>query len=105
MMTRGKPVLSLGEGTPTKENPKSEYRNSKQTLEQMNLNSGKSKTPNSKESCLEFYLFWSFEFVSIRGAAFGLRGGFRASNLFFLFLGAFAVLRHCSGHGFELVVC
>jgi hypothetical protein len=40
---------------------------------------GKSKTPNPKEACLEFALFWSFEFVS--------NFGFRASNLSFSFLG------------------
>jgi hypothetical protein len=38
-----------------------------------------SKTPNPKEACLEFELFWSFEIVSIRGAAFG----FRASRFVF----------------------
>jgi len=38
-------------------NPKSEYRNPKQTLKQINLKSGKSKTPNPKEACLEFYPF------------------------------------------------
>jgi len=61
-------------------NPKSEYRNPKQTLKQMNLKSGKSKTPNPKEACLEFDLFWSFEFVS--------NFGFRASN----FLARFCII-------------
>jgi hypothetical protein len=60
-------------------NPKSEYRNPKQTLKQMNLKSGKSKTSSPKEACLEFDSFWYFEFVSIRGAAFG----FRASDFCF----------------------
>jgi hypothetical protein len=41
---------------------------------------GKSKTPNPKEACLEFDLFWSFEIVS--------NFGFRASNFLF-----FAALR------------
>ena len=53
-------------------NPKSEYRNPKQTQRQINLKSGKSKTTNPKEACLEFYIFWSFEIVSTFG--------FRASN-------------------------
>jgi len=57
-------------------NPKSEYRNPKQTPRQINLKSGKSKTPNPKEACLEFYEFWSFEIVS--------DFGFRASNFVFL---------------------
>jgi hypothetical protein len=65
-------------------NPKSEYRKRprgpKQTPRQINLKSRKSKTPNPKEACLEFYPFWSFEIVSIRGAAFG----FGASNFFVL---------------------
>jgi len=38
-------------------NPKSEYRNPKQTQRQINFKSGKSKTPNPKEACLEFYIF------------------------------------------------
>jgi hypothetical protein len=54
------------------QNPKSEYRNPKQTHGQTNLKPGKSKTPNPKEACLEFYLFWSFEIVS--------NFGFRAST-------------------------
>ena len=63
--------------SPTSEtNPKSEYRNPKQTQIQINLKSGKSKTPNPKEACLEFYIFWSFEIVS--------NFGFRASNFLFL---------------------
>jgi len=66
-----------------RKNPKSEYRNPKQTQRQINLKSGKSKTPKLKEDCLEFYLFWSFEIVS--------NFGFRASN--FLFLAPFASLR------------
>jgi hypothetical protein len=57
-------------------NPKSEYRNPKQTQRQINLKSGKSKTPNAKEACLEFYIFWSFDIVS--------NFGFRASNFLFL---------------------
>jgi len=57
-------------------NPKSEFRNPKQTLKQMKLKSGKSKTSNPKEACLEFDLFWSFEIVS--------NFGFRASKLLFL---------------------
>jgi hypothetical protein len=67
-------------------NPKSEYRNSKQTQRQINLKSGKSKTPNPKEACLEFYIFSSFEIV--------LNFGFRASNFLFL-----APLRLCARHG------
>jgi hypothetical protein len=51
-------------------------RNPKQTPRQINLKSGKSKTPNPKEACLEFYTFWSFEIVS--------NFGFRASNVLFL---------------------
>jgi len=66
--------------TPAKQNPKSEYRNPKQTQRQINLKSGKSKTVNPKEACLEFYQFWSFGIVS----NFGPRGLFRASNLLFL---------------------
>jgi len=59
--------------SPTSETkPKSEYRNPKQTQIQINLKSGKSKTRNPKEACLEFYIFWSFEIVS--------NFGFRASN-------------------------
>src|SRR4029077_3541678 len=59
-----------------KTNPKSEYRNPKQTQRQINLKSGKSKTPNHQEACLEFYTFRSFEIVS--------NFGFRASNFLFL---------------------
>jgi len=70
----------LAPSTPTKQNPKSEYRNPKQIPRQINLKLGKSKTPNPTEVCLEFILFWSFEIVS----NFGLRGLFRASNLLFL---------------------
>jgi len=73
--------------TPVNQNPKSENRNSKPTERQINLKSGKSKTPSPNEVCLEFYLFWSLDIVSIRGAAFG----FRASN--FLLLAPFAPLR------------
>ena len=65
-------------------NPKSEYRNPKQTQSQINLKSGKFKTPNPKEACLEIYIFWSFDIVS--------SFGFRASNLLF-FLAPFAPLR------------
>src|SRR6266568_2614080 len=72
-------------------NPKSEYRNPKQTRRQINLKSGKSKTPNPKEACLEFYTFWSFEIVS--------NFGFRASNFLFL-----APLRLCARHGFSDVL-
>jgi hypothetical protein len=60
----------------SEENPKFEYRNPKQTLKQMKLKSGKSKTSNSKEARLEFDLFCSFEIVS--------NFGFRASKLLFL---------------------
>ena len=70
--------------TPTKQNPKSEYRKKprgpKQTPRQINLKLGKSKTPKPTEVCLEFILFWSFEIVS----NFGPRGRFRASNFFYL---------------------
>ena len=59
-----------------KQNPKSEYRNPKRTPIQIDLKSGKSKTPDPNETCLEFYLFWSFEIVS--------NFGFRASNLQFV---------------------
>ena len=44
--------------------------------DKIKLKSGKSKTPNTKEACLGFYLFWSFEIVS----NFGPRGFFHASN-------------------------
>jgi len=60
----------------SEKNPKFKYRNPKQTLKQMKLKSGKSKTSNSKEARLEFDLFWSFEIVS--------NFGFRASKLLFL---------------------
>jgi len=70
--------LSRQAKTPAKQNPKSEFRNPKQTSRQINLNSKKSKTPNPKEACLEFYQFWSFEIVS--------DFGFRASNFLFLAL-------------------
>jgi len=62
--------------TPMEQNPKSEYRNPKQTQRQINLKSGKSETVNPKEACLELYLFGSFGIVS--------NFGFRASNLLFL---------------------
>jgi len=58
------------------QNPKFKYRNPKQTQRQINLKSGKSKTPNPKEACLEFYIFWSFEIVS--------NFGFRASKFLLL---------------------
>src|SRR6266508_1962593 len=61
-------------------NPKSEYRNPKQTRRQINLKSGKSKTPNPKEACLEFYIFWSFEIVSNFGSFDMAQDTFRASN-------------------------
>ena len=64
------------------QNPKSEYRNPKQTQRQINLKSGKFKTPNPNEACLEFCMFWSFEFVS--------NFGFRASNLRFSNVAFFA---------------
>jgi hypothetical protein len=38
-------------------NPKSEFRNPKQTLKQIKLKLGKSKTSNPKEAGLEFDLF------------------------------------------------
>jgi len=69
-----KHVLSLAEGAP-RQNPKSEYRNPKQTQSQLNLKTEKSKTLNPKEAYLEFDLFWSFEFVS--------NFGFRASKFLF----------------------
>jgi len=46
------------------ENPKSEARNPKQTPTQMDLKPGKFKTRDPNETCLEFYLFLSFEIVS-----------------------------------------
>ena len=49
--------------------------------------SGKSKTPNPREACLEFYIFWSFEI--------GSNFGFRASKFLFL-----APLRLCARHSF-----
>jgi hypothetical protein len=52
-------------------NPKSEYRNPKQTPRQKNLKSENENT-NPNEACLGFYLFWSFEIVS--------NFRFRASN-------------------------
>jgi len=59
---------------------KSEWRKKprgpKQTLTQMKLKSGKSKTSNPEETGLEFDLFWSFEIVS--------NFGFRASKFLFL---------------------
>jgi len=60
---------------PVKQNSKSEYRNPKQTQSQLNLKTEKSKTLNPKEACLEFDLFWSFDFVS--------NFGFRASKFLF----------------------
>jgi hypothetical protein len=48
----------------------------------MNLKSGKAKTSNPKEACLEFDLFWAFEIVS--------NFGFRASNFCFNALSLFA---------------
>jgi hypothetical protein len=64
-------------------NPKSEYRNPKQTLRQKNL---KTENPKheSNEACLGFYLFGSFEIVS--------NFGFRASNF------CWRALRLRSGH-------
>src|SRR6266508_1037029 len=66
-------------------NPKSEAPNPKQTERQINLKSGKSKTPNPTEAGLGFYLFCSFEIVS--------NFGFRASNFLL-----FAPLRLCASH-------
>src|SRR5438132_4468866 len=57
-------------------NPKSEYRNPKQTQRQINRKLRKSETPNPKEACSELYIFGSFEIVS--------NFGFRASNFLFL---------------------
>ena len=55
------------------QNPNIEIRN--KLRDKINLKSGKSKTPNPKEACLEFYIFRSFEIVS--------NFGFRASNFLF----------------------
>jgi len=56
--SRAKPVLSEVEGTPAKENPKSEYRKRprgpKQSLGQTMLNSDKFKTQIRTELVLEF---------------------------------------------------
>src|SRR5439155_22004539 len=52
---------------------------------------GKIQNTESKEACLEFYIFWSFEIVS--------NFGFRASNFLFL-----APLRLCARHGFSDVL-
>jgi hypothetical protein len=60
--------------------PKSEYRNPKQTQRQINLKSGKSKTPNPNKACLEFNIFWSFEIVSNFGSFDMAQDRFRASN-------------------------
>jgi hypothetical protein len=68
------------------QNPKSEYRNPKQTGAKINPKSGKSKTSNPIWTRFEFLVFGSFEFVS--------SFGFRASN--FLFLASFAPLRESS---------
>jgi hypothetical protein len=46
------------------ENPKSEYRNPKQTGAKINPKPGKSKTSNPIWACLEFVVFGSFGFVS-----------------------------------------
>ena len=67
-----------------RKNPKSEYRNPKQTQKRINLKSGKSKTPNPNEACLEFSVFWSFEFVSNFGSFDMAQDRFRASNCLFL---------------------
>jgi hypothetical protein len=79
------------------ENPKSEYRNPKQTRRQINLKLGKSKTPNPNQECFEFCVFQSFEFVS--------NFGFRASKFF---LGALCVFARVTGvaklvHNFNYV--
>jgi len=42
---------------PVKQNPKSEYRNPKQTEAKINPKFGKSKTPNPNEARFEFFLF------------------------------------------------
>ena len=79
--------------TPVKQNPKSEYRNPKQTGSQINLKSGKSKALNPNEASFEFYYFWLFEFVS--------DFGFRASSFFHRvsdFEFDASSLRRCSGH-------
>jgi hypothetical protein len=77
---------SLSRQATSETNPKSEYRNPKQTQRQTNLKAGKSKTPNPKEACLELYVFWSFEILS--------NFGFRASNLLFLEIPS-TLLRTC----------
>src|SRR6266545_6058146 len=46
-------------------NPKSEAPNPKQTQRQINLKSGKSKTPNPTEAGLGFYLFCSLKLFRI----------------------------------------
>jgi len=63
---------------PSNQRNKSKIRMSKSETnpETINLKLGKSKTPNPKEVCLEFYIFWSFEIVS--------SVGFRASKFLFL---------------------
>jgi hypothetical protein len=69
------------------ENPKSEYRNPKQTNE-----ADKRKyqiVQTSESSRFEFFSFWSFEFVS--------NFGFRASN-FNLLPDVLSVPSICSGH-------
>ena len=65
-----KHVLSDVEGTPMKQNPKSEYRNPKQTQRL------KSQLRNPKRDCLELSDFRSLDTVS--------NFGFRISSLFFL---------------------
>jgi hypothetical protein len=56
------------------QNPKSEYRNPKQTRRQIISKSENPKTLNPKQECFEFCVFQSFEFVS--------NFGFRASKFF-----------------------
>src|SRR2546426_7507088 len=73
--------------TTSETNPKSEYRNPKQTQSQINLKSGKSKTPNPKG-------VWNFTY-------FGHLILFRISDFvlrIFLFL---APLRLCARHSFS----
>jgi len=69
---------------------KLEARNPKQTQRQINLKSGKPKTPNPKHACLEFYIFWIFEIVSNLGSFDMSQDRFCASNFLF-----FAPLRLC----------
>src|SRR6266849_1213480 len=58
------------------QNPKFEYRNPKPTQRQINLKSGKSKTPNPKEACLEFYIFGHLKLFRISDPSIWLRTSF-----------------------------